>query len=210
MENAMIRRHLAQILGALTISIAAVGVCRADAVPGQPAPALALSDVNGHTVNLEDFRGKHVVVEWNNPNCPFVRKHYDSGNMQRLQKSFTGLDVVWLTVNSTATGHRDYMAPQALAGWLKQAGATPTAVLMDAEGKVGRSFGARATPHMYVIDPKGRVAYAGAIDDKRSANPADTKTANNYVMQAMGELRAGKPVSVPSTVAYGCSVKYKD
>ena len=206
----MMQGFLARVLSVMVIAAAIPVACWAQAVPGQAAPALSLADVNGRTVNLADFRGKHVVVEWNNPNCPFVRKHYDSGNMQGLQKKLAAPDLVWLTVNSTANGHSDYMPPQALAGWLKKAGATPTAVLMDADGKAGRNYGARTTPHMYVIDPQGRVAYAGAIDDKRSANPADAKTARNYVTQAMSELRAGKPVSVASTVPYGCSVKYQD
>jgi peroxiredoxin len=200
----------ARLAAAAAACFALVGTCGAEAVPGQAAPVLLLADVNGRAVNLADFRGKHVVLEWTNPNCPFVRKHYDGGNMQGLQKSLASADVVWLMVNSTTTSHSDYMTPQALAGWVRQHGAAPTALLMDADGKAGRSYGARTTPHMYVIDPQGRVVYAGAIDDKRSTNPADTKTANNYVTQAMSELHAGKRVSVPSTVAYGCSVKYKD
>lgn len=190
--------------------LASVPASFAAAVPGQPAPALSLTDVNGRAVSLADFRGKNVVIEWNNPHCPFVRKHYDSGNMQRLQKTLAGPDMVWLTVNSTAKDHVEFMAPTALAGWIKQVGAAPTAVLTDTDGRVGRSYGARTTPQMVIVDAQGRVAYTGAIDDIRSANPADTRSAKNYVAQALGELRAGKPVSVASTVPYGCSVKYSD
>lgn len=205
----MIHAFLTRTLAAAAISTGMAAACWAEAVPGQTAPALSLADVNGRTVNLAEFRGKFVVLEWNNPNCPFVRKHYNSGNMQGLQKTLAAPDLVWLTINSTATDHADYMTPKALVSWIKQAGAVPTAVLMDVDGKVGRSYGARTTPHMYVIDPQGRVAYAGAIDDKRSANPADTKSAKNYVAQAMNELRAGRAVSAASTVPYGCAVKYQ-
>lgn len=185
-----------------------VAGAQAQALPGQPAPAFALTGVDGKAVNLADFRGRYVVLEWNNPHCPFVVKHYGSGNMQSLQKRFTAENVAWLTINSTHAGHSEYMAPAALAGWMKEQGGAPTAVMLDADGKVGRAYGARATPHMYVIDPKGTLVYAGAIDDKRSTNAADIKTANNYVVQALAELRAGKPVSAASTSAYGCSIKY--
>lgn len=183
-------------------------VAQAQPLPGQPAPAFTLTGVDGKAVNLADFRGSYVVLEWNNPHCPFVVKHYGSGNMQSLQKRFTAENVAWLTINSTHAGHSEYMAPAALAAWMKEQGGAPTAVMLDADGKVGRAYGARATPHMYVIDPKGTLVYAGAIDDKRSANAADVKTANNYVVQAFAELRAGKPVSAASTTAYGCSIKY--
>ena len=198
-----------QVAAVAAASLALVGLCRAEAVPGQPAPALALVDANGRAVSLADFRSKYVVIEWTNPHCPFVRKHYDSGNMQRLQKSLAAPDLIWLTVNSTAASHPEYMNPQALAGWIRQNEAAPTAVLLDADGKVGRGYGARTTPHMYVIDPRGRVAYAGGIDDKRSTQIADVKTARNFVAQAMEELRAGKPVSTASALPYGCSIKYQ-
>lgn len=181
---------------------------RAQVTPGQPAPAFTLTSTDGKTVNLADFRGRWVVLEWNNPHCPFVVKHYGSGNMQSLQKRFAADNVAWLTINSTNRNHSEYMAPAAKNAWIKEQGAAPAAVLEDADGKVGRAFGARTTPHMYVIDPKGVLVYVGAIDDKRSANPADIKTANNYVVQALSEARAGKAVSAPSTTAYGCSVKY--
>jgi AhpC/TSA family len=177
---------------------------------GQPAPAFSATDTSGKTVSLSEFKGKHVVLEWVNPGCPYVRKHYDSANMQGTQKEATGKGVVWLAVNSTHTGASDYLAPAALAGWMKSQGAAASATLMDVEGKVGRAYGARTTPHMYVIDPQGTLIYAGAIDSKRSSNPADVKTATNYVKQALGESLAGKPVSQPTTQAYGCSVKYSD
>jgi peroxiredoxin len=176
--------------------------------PGQAAPAFSAVDVQGKTVSLADFRGKTVVLEWNNPNCPFVQKHYTSGNMQALQQKNTSSGVVWLAVNSTTDSHSDYMTPAKLAAWFAGQKAAPTAILMDTNGEIGRAFGAKVTPHMYVIDPKGTVVYAGAIDDKRSANPADVKTATNYVAAALSDARSGKPVATASSNAYGCTIKY--
>lgn len=176
---------------------------------GQPAPAFELKDTSGKTVKLADFKGKHVVLEWVNPGCPFVVKHYGSQNMQGLQKTYTARDVVWLSVNSTAKSASDYLEPAALNTKLvKDWGAAPTAVLMDESGKVGRAYAAKTTPHMYVIDPAGKLVYAGGIDDKRTSNPADVKTANNFVKAALTESMAGKPVSTPTATPYGCSVKY--
>jgi hypothetical protein len=176
---------------------------------GQPAPTFELKDTSGKTVRLADFKGKHVVLEWTNPGCPFVVKHYDSQNMQGLQKQYTSKEVVWLSVNSTARSAGDYLAPAALnAKLVKEWGAAPTAVLMDESGKVGRAYAAKTTPHMYVIDPAGKLVYAGGIDDKRSADPADVKTANNFVKAALNESLAGKAVHTPTAAPYGCSIKY--
>lgn len=180
----------------------------AQAVPGKPAPAFALTDLDGRKVALAEMRGKYVILEWTNPSCPFVRKHYGSGNMQSLQRRFAAEGVVWLTINSTARSHPEYLKPAELISWLQQQEAAPTIAALDADGTVGRAYGAKTTPHMYVIDPNGALVYAGAIDDKRSADPADVKTASNFVVQAMNELRAGKPVSSPATPPYGCSIKY--
>jgi peroxiredoxin len=177
-------------------------------VPGQPAPTFRSVDVQGKPVSLADFRGKTVVLEWNNPHCPFVQKHYTSGNMQALQRKNTDAGVVWLAINSTAESHSEYMAPAKLAAWFGEQKAAPTAVLMDPKGEIGRAYGAKVTPHMYVIDSQGRLAYAGAIDDKRSANPADVKTSTNHVAAALGELAAGRPVATSATTAYGCTIKY--
>jgi hypothetical protein len=151
-----------------------------------------------------------VVLEWVNPGCPYVRKHYDSANMQATQKDAVARGAVWLAVNSTATSAGDYQPPARLAEWMKSKGAAPTATLMDVDGKLGRAYGARTTPHMYLIDPQGKLVYAGAIDSKPTADPADVKTATNYVKQALDESLAGKPVSVATTRAYGCSVKYSN
>lgn len=195
-------------LGGLLLGLAGPGLAQAQAVVGQPAPAFKITDTSGKAVSLADFKGKHVVLEWVNPGCPFVQKHYDSGNMPATQKNARGKDVVWLSVSSTSRDAGDYRAPADLAGWLQKKGASPSATLMDDDGKVGRSYGARTTPHMYVIDPQGKLIYAGAIDSKPSTDIGDLKTATNYVNQALGEALAGKPVSKAQTQAYGCSIKY--
>jgi peroxiredoxin len=176
--------------------------------PGQPAPDFSLKDTSGKTVRLSDFGGKHVVLEWVNPECPYVRKHYDSANMPGLQKEFGAKNVAWLAINSTREGHSEFKSPQQMDAWMKQQGAAPAATLLDRDSKVGRAYGAVTTPHMYVIDPKGTLVYVGAIDDKRSTRPEDVKTAKNYVRAALGETLAGKPVSTASTTPYGCTVKY--
>ncbi len=190
------------------VATAAVSTAHAQATVGQPAPAFTATDTSGKTVSLADFKGKHVVLEWVNPGCPYVVKHYSGGNMQGTQREATAKGVVWLSVNSTANDSRDYRAPADMAGWMQQQKAAATATLMDADGKVGRAYGARTTPHMYVIDPAGKLVYAGAIDSKPSSNPADTATATNHVKVALAESLAGKPVSTPVTRPYGCSVKY--
>jgi len=193
---------------ALALTIALPLPALAQPSPGQPAPAFSLTDLDDRKVALTDLRGKYVVLEWTNPGCPFVQKHYGSGNMQSLQKRFTGEGVQWIVINSTAVSHADYLKPAEQKLWLQKQGAAASVAALDPDGTVGRAYGAKTTPHMYVIDPNGVLVYAGAIDDKRSTNPADVKTANNYVVQAFAELRAGKPLSAPSTTAYGCTVKY--
>jgi alkyl hydroperoxide reductase subunit AhpC len=180
----------------------------ANAPAGTQAPAFTVTDIAGKTVNLADYKGKTVVLEWHNFGCPFVQKHYKSGNMQALQKKY-GNDVVWLAVNSTNKNASDWMEPAPLTAELKRFGAAPAAYLVDEPGKVGMAYGAKTTPHMYIIDPQGKVVYNGAIDDKRSTNPEDVKGAKNYVMAALDEMKAGKPVSVASTSPYGCTIKYR-
>ncbi|RZU02569.1 thioredoxin family protein [Rivibacter subsaxonicus] len=184
------------------------GTAMAAATVGQPAPAFSVTDTGGKTVNLADYKGKYVVMEWVNPGCPFVVKHYGAANMQATQKDATAKGAVWLTVSSTAPGAGDYKKPAELGKWMQQQGGAPTATLMDDDGKVGRAYGAKATPHTFVIDPQGKLIYAGAIDSKPTANPADIPAATNYVKTALAEAMAGKPVSTPTTQAYGCSVKY--
>ena len=175
--------------------------------PGQPAPDFTLTDTAGKSVKLSDLRGKTVVLEWVNPDCPYVQKHYNSANMPGLQKEYAG-KVTWLTINSTREGHSEFKSPQQMESWMKQKGGAPAATLLDRDSKVGKLYGAVTTPHMYVIDPKGTLVYVGAIDDKRSTRLEDAKTAKNYVRVALGESMAGKPVTTASTTPYGCTVKY--
>ncbi|MBV8939327.1 MAG: thioredoxin family protein [Alphaproteobacteria bacterium] len=177
---------------------------------GQPAPAFSVQDISGQTQSLARYKGSVVVMEWSNPGCPFVRKHYGSGNMQSLQRTAREKGVVWLTVNSSAPGKQGNMTVEQAKNWVAEMKASPSAYILDAKGTLGRLYGAKATPHMFVIDPSGRLAYAGAIDDKPSFDQGDVKTADNYVMDAVNALLAGKPVAVASTRAYGCSVKYED
>ena len=198
---------LKQLVCASALALAASSALAVASV-GQPAPAFTAQDASGKTVSLADFKGRHVVLEWVNPGCPYVVKHYGSANMQGTQKEATAKGVVWLSVNSTAADHGDYKAPAAMAQWMQQQKAAPTATLMDADGKIGRAFGARTTPHLYIVDPKGTLVYAGGIDNKPTANPADVATATNHVKVALAEALAGKPVSQATTRPYGCSVKY--
>ena len=180
------------------------------ATVGQPAPSFTVTDASGKVVSLADFKGKTVVLEWVNPGCPYVRKHYDSANMQATQKGAVDKSVVWLAVNSTAQGHYDYKKPVDMAAWMTGQKAAATATLMDSDGKTGKAYGARTTPHLYIVDAKGTLVYAGGIDDKPSSNPADVKTAKNFVTAALGDIAAGKTVAQPVKRPYGCSVKYSD
>ncbi|QOF79202.1 thioredoxin family protein [Variovorax sp. 38R] len=176
---------------------------------GQQAPDFVAVDTSGAKHKLSDFAGKFVVLEWTNPGCPFVRKHYGSGNMPATQKAATDKGVVWLAINSTERAASDYLKADALDAWMKSQKAAPTAVLMDEDGVIGQVYGARTTPHIFIIDPKGMLVYAGGIDSIASARADDIKTATNYVNQALGEVLGGKPVSMASTRPYGCSIKYK-
>ena len=175
---------------------------------GQPAPDFTLTDSNGKEHKLSDFKGKLVVLEWLNHGCPFVVKHYSAGNMQKLQKEYTGKDVIWLSIVSSAPGKQGHMTPEATNAAITEKGAAPTAVLIDESGTVGKLYDAKRTPEMFVVNPDGVLIYAGAIDDKKSTDSADIEGAVNHVKQALDEALAGKPVSVPKTEAYGCSVKY--
>ncbi len=190
------------------LGVAWAGAATAAATVGQPAPAFTVQDTSGKAVSLADFKGKTVVLEWVNPGCPYVQKHYSSANMQGTQKDAAAKGVVWLSVNSTAQDHGDYKPPMAMAQWMQQQKAAATATLMDSDGKAGRAYGARTTPHLYIVDASGTLVYAGGIDNKPSANPADVAGATNHVKVALAELQAGKALSQPTTRPYGCSVKY--
>ena len=176
--------------------------------PGETAPEFTLTDSRGTSHKLSDFRGKLVVLEWLNHECPFVKKHYAGGDMQKLQKEYTDKGVVWLSIISSAPGKQGHRTgPQAEAD-TKDKNASPTAVLLDPAGTVGQKYGAKTTPEMFVIDKEGKVIYAGAIDSIKSTKPADVAKAENYVRQALDAALAGKPVPTAKTQPYGCSVKY--
>jgi len=198
-------------------AITAFAVQSATAVPsaaparvGEPAPAFSAPDISGKNVRLGDYAGKMIVLEWTNDGCPFVGKHYDSGNMQSLQQKYMANGVVWLTIASSAPGEQGYVTPAEAKADLARWRAAPSDFLLDPEGIVGRLYDARATPHMVVIDRTGRGVYMGAIDDQPSTRLADVKTAHNYVVAALDAVAAGQPVAVASTRAYGCSIKYKE
>jgi peroxiredoxin len=176
---------------------------------GKPAPTFSLTDSNGKSHSLASLKGKYVVLEWVNYDCPFVKKHYDSGNMQKLQKEFTAKGVVWLSINSSAPGKQGNFPTDKINTLMKEKDAHPDAYLLDSSGEIGKLYGAKTTPHMYIVNPEGTLIYNGAIDDKPSANPADVAAAKNYVRATLDEAMAGKAVTTSATQPYGCSVKYQ-
>ena len=176
---------------------------------GNAAPDFSLTDAKGKTHSLSDYKGKYVVLEWFNPECPFVKKHYGSGNMQNLQKEFTGKGIVWLTIDSNAPGTEGNLTPEQAEKVASAWKTKQTALLLDPEGKAGRAYGAKNTPNMVIINPEGKIVYEGAIDSKATPNPGDIPSSTNYVKAALEESLAGKPISNPTTRPYGCSVKYK-
>lgn len=208
------RRHLIAGGGALAV-VAGVGVvfmgtrnAEAAVETGAAAPAFSVRDANGGTWTLAEFRGRTVVLEWTNNGCPYVRKHYDSGNMQTLQREATASGVVWLQVISSAPGEQGYLDGAGALARVQTDNAAPTATLLDPTGVMGRAYGARNTPHMFVIGADGRVLYQGAIDDRPSARASSLEGATNYVRAALADIAAGRPVQVAQTTPYGCSVKY--
>ena len=193
----------------LAVSMAVlVSAAQAAVAPGQAAPEFSLVDINGKVQKLSDYRGKYVVLEWFNSECPFVQKHYESGNMQALQSRYTQKGVAWLGINSTSPRHSNYRDPARSQAILKEWKSAPTAFVLDPDGKVGKQYGARTTPHMYVINPKGTLVYVGGIDDRPSTSQRDIAAAKNLVAAALDESLSGKPVGTPSAMPYGCSVKY--
>lgn len=185
------------------------GLACANVEVGQPAPDFTLTDIDGRTHSLSEYKGKTIVLEWNNPDCPFVKKHYNSGNIPGLQKNATADGVVWLMINSGAPGKEgaDYTSEQ-IKAWLQKHSAAPTAYCYDHDGKVGRLYNAKTTPDMYVINADGILVYDGAIDSIRSADVADIAKATNYVKAALEAVKSGQPVPTPVSRPYGCSVKY--
>jgi peroxiredoxin len=205
------RRAFLASTGLVTIasgSIALPRAARAAAKVGEAAPAFTTTSSTGPNVSLVDYRGKIVVLEWTNHECPYVRKHYESGNMQALQKEATGEGVIWLTVISSAPGEQGHVSPSQANELTSSRKAAPTAVLLDPKGAVGKMYGATNTPHMYVVDKGGALVYAGAIDDKPTSRKSDVQGAHNYVRAALQAVAAGQPVKTPVTRAYGCTVKY--
>lgn len=203
------RRAVMTAAMALGASLLVNAQAHAAPTVGQKAPDFVAVDTHGQRHQLSDFAGKYVVLEWTNPGCPFVRKHYGSGNMPATQKAATARGVVWLAINSTERAASDYLPPAELAAWMQAQSAAPTAVLMDEDGIVGQAYGARTTPHLFIIDPKGMLVYAGGIDSIASARPEDIKLATNYVSQALGDAFGGRPISAASTKPYGCAIKYR-
>lgn len=197
-----------KILSIFTAALMSSGAFASVAKIGQAAPDFSLQDTNGKGHALNTLKGKTVVLEWLNHDCPYVKKHYESGNMQKLQKDYTAKGVVWLSVNSSAPGKQGNYSPEKSNELSKQKGSAATAVLLDPTGSVGRAYGAKTTPHMYIIDKNGILVYDGALDDKPTTEQGDPKTAKNYVAAALDEILAGKKVTTASSKPYGCSVKY--
>jgi peroxiredoxin len=199
-----------KLLLSLAASLVATALFAADSPPvGSTAPDISTTDSKGKTQTLSQYKGKYVVLEWFNPECPFVKKHYGSGNMQKLQQEFTGKGIVWLTIDSSAPGTEGNLTAEQANAKIAEWKAHSTALLLDPDGKAGRSYGAKNTPHMFIINPEGKVIYEGAIDSKPTANPSDIASSTNYVKVALDESLAGKTVTTPSSRPYGCSVKYK-
>jgi peroxiredoxin len=207
----MNRGRTGSVIAIATAALVALffpGPVRASAQIDEPAPGFSLEDSRGRTHSLSDYAGKVVVLEWLNHGCPFVKKHYGTHNMQSLQKTYTEHGVIWLSINSSAPGKQGHCTPEKANELSAEQGARPTAVLLDTDGTVGRLYGARTTPHMFVIDGDGRLVYNGAIDDRPSVDPADVEGATNYVAAALDAVLEGGSPDVKTTKPYGCSVKY--
>jgi peroxiredoxin len=193
----------------LAAALSVAGTAHAQPEIGQPAPDFTATDTKGVSHSLADFRGQTVVLEWTNHDCPYVKKHYDTGNMQALQKDATGDGVVWLSIISSAPGKQGYLSAEEADALTAERDAAPTAVLFDPEGTVGKAYGARTTPHMFVIDPEGTLVYMGGIDDRPTSSKADVEGARNYVREALTAVGNGQDVPQSTSRPYGCSVKYK-
>jgi peroxiredoxin len=204
----MIRKSFL-LLSVLAAALAVTLVAYAVRV-GNAAPDFTGTDSNGKTQKLSEYHGKYVVLEWTNNGCPYTQKHYESGNMQALQKEWTAKGVVWLTVLSSAPGEQGYMTASQENAYASKEHAAPTAAILDPTGAIGHAYEAKTTPHMFVIDPSGELIYAGAIDDHPTTDPEDIKSSKNYVSEALSASMAGKPVATSYTRPYGCSVKYQD
>ena len=199
---------VALLAGLLVLGLGLPRAVHAQATVGESAPAFTLSDTDGDKHSLSDFEGKYVVLEWLNFECPFVGKHYGTGNMQQLQQTYTKKDVVWLSIVSSAEGKQGYYPPEEMTAQKNKHDAHMSAILMDPSGDVGRTYGATVTPHMYVINPEGTLIYKGGIDDKPTTDEADVKGATNYVDNALTQAMNGKEVDPKTASPYGCTIKY--
>lgn len=193
---------------ALLLLLAMPALGMADAVPGKPAPPFEVKDARGQVQKLSDYQGKWLVLEWFNKDCPYVRKHYGSGNMQGLQQRYVTQGVAWLSVISSAPGKQGYVEPAEALDTFETTKSAASYVLLDPSGTMGKAYGAKTTPHMFIIDPRGTVVYAGGIDDNDSANPAVIPTSKNYVSAALDAALAGQKVVTASARPYGCHVQY--
>lgn len=200
---------LSILVAVATAFILGSAVTKAAPKIGEMAPKFMLSDTFGNEVSSADLMGKTIVLEWTNHGCPYVKKHYNSQNMQALQKEAIEDDVVWISVISSAEGKQGSVSAEEANELTSSRAASPSHVLLDLEGTMGRAYEARTTPHMFVIDPEGKLTFMGGIDDKPTADSADIEGANNYVRTALAEMKEGKAVSTPTSRPYGCSVKYK-
>jgi peroxiredoxin len=199
-----------KLLTALLTVAASTALIAADSpAVGTSAPDFSLTDSKGKTQSVSQYKGKYVVLEWFNPECPFVKKHYGSGNMQKLQEEFTAKGVVWLTIDSSAPGKEGNLTAEQANAKMTEWKTKQTALVLDADGKAGQAYGAKNTPHMFVINPEGKIVYEGAIDSKATPNVSDIANSTNYVKVALDESLAGESVTTANTKPYGCSVKYK-
>lgn len=204
-----VRRHFLCVTIAAAMAVVVIsGSARAEPSIGQPAPDFAGTDSQGNQVRLSDLKGKTVVLEWTNHDCPFVRKHYNSGNMQMTQKAAAKDGIVWLSVISSAPGEQGFVSGPEADQLTKSRGAEPTKVILDATGQIGRLYAAVTTPHMFIVDVDGKLTYKGAIDSIKSWDESDIPKATNYVTNALAQMKAGQPVNPQGTRPYGCSVKY--
>jgi peroxiredoxin len=197
--------NLATVLASLMLGVSLPALA---ATAGQAAPDFTLTDTQGKQVQLSDFKGKYVVLEWTNPGCPFVRNHYNTRSMQGLQAEWSAKDVVWLSIDSSNRSSFEFVQPAQLGEWMKARGAAQSAVLVDPDSATAKLYQAKTTPHMFVIDPQGKIVYAGAIDDRPSTRPEDPPSAKNYVRTALMQATSGVAVATAATTPYGCSIKY--
>jgi peroxiredoxin len=205
----MKRRFLTSLGAAMSaLALATVATSALAAAAGQPAPDFTLTDSHGNAVHLADLRGKYVVLEWTNPDCPFVQRHYNTRNMPGLQKEWGGRDVAWLSIDSSSRDSSDYKTAAQLNTWMGAHEGAQKAVLIDSDSATARLYAAKTTPHMFVISPEGRIVYAGAIDDRPGASADETRKAKNYVRTALTAATGGAAIDPANTTPYGCSIKY--